>query len=108
VRRIVRAIFEDGVFKPIEKIDFLKAKYVKLIVESVEEKEESTKEWAEKIMTFVSKGKEVTLDSQFAEGLSVRQYFTLTEEQREKLWQRWHAESEKEVEAIQGRELRIE
>jgi len=50
--------------------------------------------WAQKLIRDVSENRKQNMDSEFAQGLSIRQYFAMNEEEREKLWEKWYQESE--------------
>jgi|GEM_PF-6397896 len=106
--KVIEAIFEDGIFKPLDKVDFLDTKWVKLRVEPIGKNEEPIRLWAKNLIQNVSGNQKRDLDAEFAQGLSIRQYFAMNEEQREKLWEKWYQESERKGENIEAVEIKIE
>ncbi len=47
-------------------------------------------------------------DDEFVEGLTVDEYFSLTEEQREALWGKWEAETDKAVGQMTARKVVVD
>ena len=103
--QVVNAIYEDGVFKPIEKIGSLKTKIVRLEIKSIDEKEPSVQRWMKEMVSKHTR-KKITPESIFTNGLNIKDYLNLTEEKREDLWTRWYKESEKKVAKIEAKELK--
>lgn len=104
---VINAIFEDGVFKPTEKIESLKGKFVKLEILSIDEKEIPVQQWMKKMMDKHTEQK-ITPESIFADGLTIKDYLNLTEGEQESLWNKWYNESKRKTAKIEAKELKVD
>ncbi|HEX9974339.1 MAG TPA: antitoxin family protein [bacterium] len=103
----ITAIFENGVFRPIEKVDNIRTRFVKIEIKPADEDEPSIQEWLKNITSRFS-NKKITPDTIFADDLTVKEYVKLSEAEKEKLWDNWYQESRKGRKEIIAKELQIE
>lgn len=98
----VKAIYEEGVFKPTESVRLQEHTRVRLIVEPLDEERESSEEWAKRMLATFGHKTSTSLDDPFGGGLTVKEYLTLSEPTRRALWDRWYREATTDLEKMDG------
>jgi len=71
------------------------------------ERSQPVQEWMKNISTELSR-KKITLESMFADELTIKEYFELPEKQKDRLWKKWYKESEKRVKRIKAKDCDVE
>jgi len=64
----------------------------------------SIDEWVQNILGDIM----LSGTDEFVDGLTVDEYFSLTEEQRDALWERWEQETDQAVERMTAREVVVD
>lgn len=98
----VQALYEKGVFKPIESIQLREHTRVRLIVEALGEGKESPEDWARRMLATFGQKASGSLDDPFGGGLTVKEYLALPEPTRRALWDRWYQEATADLEKEYG------
>ena len=98
----VKAIYEEGVFKPTESVELREHTRVRLIVEPLGEKKEPPEDWARRMLATSGDNASVSLDDPFGGGLTIKEYLALPEPTRQALWSRWHQEATADLEKADG------
>lgn len=99
----ITAIFENGVFRPINKVDYIKTRFVNIEIKPADEQQPSIQEWLKNMMSRFS-DKKITPNSIFADDLTVKEYLELSEQEQDKLWDKWDRDSNKRAKAIVAKE----
>ncbi|MFQ5628616.1 MAG: hypothetical protein ACE5I1_07635 [bacterium] len=66
--------------------------------------QQSLEDWARELLGDIS----LSDDDEFVDGLTVREYFSFSEEDRDKLWEKWEQEAEEATKNVTARKAALD